>query len=76
MNPDSLSRIQKNQILKAFQPLKQRSIKTIFEEIRMDDRINFDKTVLRSYGIEESILEGLYQTLISSVNDRVTLKEK
>lgn len=76
LNPDSLNRMQKDQILKAFQPLKQRRIKTIFEEIKMDDRINFDKTILRSYGIEESTLENLYQTLISSVNDRVTLKEK
>lgn len=42
----------------------------------MEDRINFDKTILRCYGIEESVLESLYQTLVLAVNDRVTMKEK
>jgi len=76
LNPDSLNEQQNTEISEAFQPLKKRKIKTIFEEVEMEDRINFDKTILRSYGIDESILASLYQTLVSSVNDRVAMKER
>ncbi|WP_165025435.1 N-6 DNA methylase [Dysgonomonas sp. ZJ279] len=76
LSPNTLKEQQINSILEAFEPLKQRPIGTIFEEIKMPDRINFDKTILRCYGIDESILESLYQTLASAVNDRVTMKNK
>lgn len=76
LNPNTLNEQQINSILNAFEPLKQRPIGTIFEEIRMPDRINFDRTILRCYGIDESILESLYQTLASAVDDRVTMKNK
>ncbi|MFA5818754.1 MAG: N-6 DNA methylase [Bacteroidales bacterium] len=76
LNPDLLSPDMIDDIFIAFQPLKQRPIGTVFEEVNMDDRINFDKTILRCYGIDENILENLYQTLVSSVNDRVSMKER
>jgi len=76
LNPDLLTERQKTEILLAFEPLKQRDMNTIFEEVEMTDRIYFDKTVLKSYGIDETNLESLYKTLISSVNDRVFMKEK
>jgi hypothetical protein len=76
LNPDSLNQEKRSKILSAFQPLKNRPIKTIFEEVKMKDRITFDRVVLRSYGIDESILDNLYQTLVSSVADRVTMKER
>jgi hypothetical protein len=76
LNPSSLTKQQKTEIIKAFEPLKHRSIRTIFEEVKLGDRINLDKTILRCYGIDPSILENLYQTLVSAVNDRVTMKEK
>lgn len=76
LNPNSLNEQQVSEILEAFAPLKQRPISTIFEEIKMEDRIAFDKIILRSYGINESILNSLYQTLVSAVNDRVTMKER
>lgn len=76
LNPDLLSASSIKEIKKAFQPLKLRPIKTIFEEVEQVDRMNFDKTVLRAYGIDNSILKGLYQILLSAVNDRVTMKEK
>jgi len=76
LNPDSLNQQSATEILSAFQPLKNRPIKTIFEEVTMEDRINFDSVILRCYGIEENILESLYQTLVSAVSDRVTMKER
>lgn len=76
LNPDLLSDEQVNDILEKFQILKQRPIRTIFEEVEMGDRIDFDKTVFRCYGIDVNILESLYKTLVLAVNDRVTMKDK
>ena len=76
LNPNVLTTTQINEIFRAFQPLKQRNIRTVFEEVQMDDRRNFDRTILRCYGINENILENLYQTLISSVDDRVNMKNR
>lgn len=76
LNPDLLDDKQKSEILAAFQPLKRRQIKTIFEEVQEEDRINFDKTVLRSFGINENILDSIYSLITTSVNDRVSMKKK
>jgi len=76
LNPDLLSASSIKEIKKAFQPLKARPIKTIFEEVKQADRMNFDKTVLKAFGIDDSILKSLYQILSSAVYDRVTMKEK
>ena len=76
LNPNKLNAQAKKQILAAFQPLKKREIETFIEEIKKADRKNFDKTVLKAFGIEETILTSLYQILSLAVNDRVTMKEK
>jgi hypothetical protein len=71
-----LSEQQKAEILNAFQPLKRREIESIFAEVQKPDRINFDKTVLRSFGIDENLLDNIYSLLTSSVNDRVSIKKR
>lgn len=76
LNPDLLNDTQKSDILSAFQPLKHREIKTIFEEVQKEDRINFDKTILRSFGIDENLLDSIYSLLTSSVDDRVSMQNK
>lgn len=76
LNPDLLSNEQKTEILQAFKPLKNRNIESIFTEVQKEDRINFDRTVLRCFGIDERLLENIYSLLLTSVNDRVTMKEK
>ncbi|GHT01637.1 hypothetical protein AGMMS49525_02940 [Bacteroidia bacterium] len=76
LNPDLLSEQQKTDILTAFQPLKHREIGTIFTEVQKADRINFDKTILRSFGIDESLLDSIYSLLISSVDDRVSMQDR
>lgn len=76
LNPKKLNAQGKKQILNAFQALKQREIGTFFEEIKKADRINFDKIVLKVFGIDETILPSLYQILSSAVYDRVTMKER
>lgn len=76
LNPDLLSAKSIKEIKKAFQPLKSRAIKTIFEEVKQKDRMNFDKAVLKGFGIDDSILKSLYQILSAAVNDRVSMKER
>jgi len=76
LNPDLLSKIQKDKIKKAFQPIKQRKIEKIFDEIKMLDRINFDRIILKAYGFDENLLNNLYDILISSTLNRVTMIEK
>ena len=76
LNPNTLTTQAKKQIIAAFQPLKQREIGTVFEEIKKADRIHFDKTVLKAFGIDEKILTSLYQILSLAVYDRVTMKER
>jgi N-6 DNA Methylase len=76
LNPNLLSEESKQDILNAFQPLKEREIQPIIEEIRRDDRINFDRVVLNSFGIDETILLALYQILSFAVSDRVNMSER
>lgn len=76
LNPDLLSNSAKSEIKEAFEPLKKRSIGSVREECGMADRINFDRTVLRAYGIDESILESLYSLLLNHASERVYMKDK
>ena len=46
------------------------------EEITRTDRRNFDATVLRCFGLDEKLLDSLYNILISAVNDRITMSKK
>jgi hypothetical protein len=76
LNPNSLSTKSKEEIKIAFQPLKDRSIETIFEEIKKKDRIHFDKVVLKSFGFDVSILGALYNLLSTAIHNRVSMKER
>lgn len=76
LNPDLLSPAAKQEIKVAFVPLKHRCIGDIADEVRMADRIHFDKTVLHGFGLDTEMLPLIYDLLVSSVNDRVTMAEK
>lgn len=76
LNPDKITDKSKKQILKAFQPLRQRDIGPVLEEIKKEDRIQFDKTVFREFCIDDTILNDIYQILSDSVKDRVKMKTK
>jgi hypothetical protein len=76
LNPDLLSDTQKADILTSFQPLKHREIKPIFAEVQKQDRINFDKTIMRSFDIDENLLNNIYSLLTTFVNDRVSMQDR
>lgn len=66
LNPELVSRKQRDEIVLAFEPLKTRSIKNALAELEESDRKAFDATVLKAYGIEkfaEQIRESLRKML-------------
>lgn len=76
LNPALLSPKSISEIKSAFRPLTLRPIGTITEECQMKDRIKFDRTVLRAYGIDDSHLNMLYDILLRHVKERISLKGK
>lgn len=76
LNPDLLNEKQKQAIKKAFHAIEKRKVRPIFEEVKQPDRINFDKEVLRSFGINTKILGYIYSMLIESVYNRVNMKNR
>lgn len=73
LNPALLSEHQITSIKASFQPLLQRDVKSLFEELEEDDRKNFDLTVLRSYGLE-TFYENIKKSLVSLLKVRLSQK--
>ena len=46
------------------------------EEVARTDRHNFDATILRCFGLDEKLLDSLYNILIGAVNDRISMSKK
>lgn len=53
LNPDLISREQRDEIVAAFEVLKTRNVKDAFDELQEQDREQFDSIVLKAYGIGE-----------------------
>lgn len=76
LNPNLLSEDSKQKIKEAFKPLESRQIRTVSDECKSEDRKNFDRVVLSSFGIDSSILDTLYDMLCQHVKERITMKDK
>jgi len=46
------------------------------EEVNCTDRRNFDSTILKCFGLDEKLLDNLYNILIGAVNDRMSMSKK
>ncbi|WP_315346737.1 N-6 DNA methylase [Segatella salivae] len=75
LNPTILNDGQKDMIIKAFAPLKARTVDSVFIEFTKEDRINFDKIVLSCFGINADLLSSLYAIFLASVRNRINLKD-
>ncbi|MDU1349261.1 N-6 DNA methylase [uncultured Clostridium sp.] len=53
LNPELISEENKEQIIDLYKKLESRGVKPIKEELEQVDRINFDKAVLKAFGLEE-----------------------
>lgn len=73
LNPDLLTKEGRTRIKAAFQPIKNRDIRPIQQEVVLTDRRNFDSTILNVYGLNVNLLDGIYELLVQSVADRVQM---
>jgi hypothetical protein len=76
LDPRLLSKESKANIKAAFQPLLERKIKNVVEEVKMADRKQFDLAVLSAFSIDRAILDAVYELLTVAVTERITMKEK
>lgn len=76
LDPDKLSNSQRKKIIKKFEKLKHRKIGTVAEELKMTDRIDFDKTVMTCYGLNTEVLPTIYDLLSTLVYNRISMKSK
>ncbi len=74
LNPKLVSKEDKNKIIKAFEKLKARNILKVSEELNDDIRLEFEHTVLSSFGID-NYFEKIKSSLLSMQETRATVKE-
>jgi hypothetical protein len=74
LNPNTLNANQNNNIIKAFQSLANRPIKSVFEEVKMKDRQKLDSLVLEAMGLDPAkYLKPIYDGLTELVRERIEL---
>ena len=75
LNPELLSDAQKKEIIEAFQPIFNRDRLPLEKELEQKDRIDFELTLLRIYGLEK-YHDTTKQTLLYLYKIRFAVKEK
>lgn len=76
LNPNLLSNKSIDTIISAFRPIKNRTINSVMEEVTRTDRRKFDIVILKCFGLDEKLLDNLYNVLISAVNNRISMSKK
>ena len=76
LNPELLTKQQTKEILETFEPLKKRPIGNIIDEIKMPDRIEFDRKVFECYGFGADLLNAVYRLLETTVSIRISMRDK
>lgn len=76
LNPNLIKCSDEHSILQAFEKIKNREILPVNEEIKMQDRKEFDEAVLRAFGINPGVLPNLYALLEDLVLNRTNIKNR
>lgn len=74
LNPKLVSHDDREKIIAAFEKLKSRQIIRVSEELIDDIRLEFEHTVLRSFGIDD-YFEKIKSSLLSMQETRATVRE-
>ena len=74
LDPKLVSRDDRAKIIAAFEKLKGRQIMRVSEELEDSIRLDFEHTVLRSFGIDD-YFEKIKSSLLSMQHTRITVKE-
>jgi len=75
LNPNLLTEKQKERIVNAFEPIKQRDRLSLKEELEMDDRIHFESVLMDIYEISE-YYEKIKQSLLELFKIRFAVKDE
>jgi len=75
LDPSQLQERQMQSILDAFEPLLQRDVLNFREELEQEDRIKFDKTVLKCFGLE-GFQKDISNALLVLVNMRQAVRDE
>ena len=74
LNPNSLTDEQKECIIIAFEPIKQRDRLPLEQELEMDDRIHFESILMRTYEISD-YYEQIKQSLLELFRIRFAVRD-
>lgn len=74
-NPNAISIAQRDEIIKAFQKIKERKIMPLSEELNSTERLEFEKVVFSTYGVEKK-LDNLISSLMSMMSTRATARNQ
>ena len=75
-DPNLLSAQQKEEIIKAFAPLKRKHIGSVMEEIKDKDRVAFDQKIFECYKLDPKLLDATYELLSTTVCERISMRDK
>lgn len=76
LNPSLFTASDRKEILSKFDVLSKRKVLDYTNEYKMKDRIEFDKSILKALKINHSILPELYDLLVTTINNRVEMKNR
>lgn len=76
LDPDKLTNQQQTEIVDKFITLSGRDVLPVREEFDKEDRLNFEKSILKAYNLPVDILDELIADLKLAVKERTTLKKK
>ena len=74
LNPKLVTQGDREKILAAFEPLKQKTIRKTPDELQDPIRLAFEREVFRSFGIEE-FFDPIRSSLLSMQQTRLAVKE-
>lgn len=76
LNPALFSNADRKKILSNFDILSKRKVLDYTQEYKLKDRIEFDKSILKALKINDSILPQLYDLLVTTISNRVEMKNR
>ena len=76
LNPNLLGESAKQEIINKFTALSKRPIEGYLTEFTKNDRIEFDKSILKAFGYDTKLINLLYKMLIETIDNRINLKNK
>ncbi|MHA1557531.1 MAG: hypothetical protein ACTSPM_11435, partial [Candidatus Heimdallarchaeota archaeon] len=71
INPKIIPQKIQQEIISRFQPIKDRTIQSIFEEAKMSDRLEFDKVIFKWLNLSEKEICEFYNSFIELTKSRL-----